>query len=416
MNIAFFSDNLYPEVSGISDSILLLGKQLIKDGHNVAYIGPTYSKKNYASVNAPLEANREDFKGMKFFRLPSFKVPFSPTNQAQFVIPYGKSISFLKEFKVDVIHTQLPFGVGLEALIASRYLKVPLVGTNHTLFEGITETLPLQQKWFKNIAYKIISSYFCWYYNKCSFVSSPAQSLLDTMKASGLHSEQQKISNPVSLQEFTIGTEEEKINAQDYFLNKHKIKNSTLKNIFVLYSGRLAPEKRVNEVIDAVFKAQEKLNDLQLTFLIAGNGIDESKLKKQIENLRKNSGVGKVSPNIIFCGYLHKDEMVLANKASDMFSIMSITETQCLSAMQAFSSGLPVLACSLHGLKEYIPLEAGYLINSGDTNVLSEKIVELANNPILSKKLGQFGHTYVQNFNPPVIAQFWEAVYNEAKF
>ena len=37
VKIAYFSDNFYPEISGISDSIVTTGEELRKRGHEVMY-------------------------------------------------------------------------------------------------------------------------------------------------------------------------------------------------------------------------------------------------------------------------------------------------------------------------------------------------------------------------------------------
>ncbi len=42
MRIAFFSDNFYPELSGISDSILESGIALAARGHQIEFIVPAY--------------------------------------------------------------------------------------------------------------------------------------------------------------------------------------------------------------------------------------------------------------------------------------------------------------------------------------------------------------------------------------
>ena len=53
MRIAIFSDNFYPELSGISDSVIALSKELAKRGHFVHFYAPRYSAAEFAKSNLP---------------------------------------------------------------------------------------------------------------------------------------------------------------------------------------------------------------------------------------------------------------------------------------------------------------------------------------------------------------------------
>ena len=72
MKIAFFSDNFYPELSGISDSIVTLGRELGRRGHVIKFFAPYYSKKNYQKINKPMEeiSLGPNVSVERFFSLP----------------------------------------------------------------------------------------------------------------------------------------------------------------------------------------------------------------------------------------------------------------------------------------------------------------------------------------------------------
>ena len=101
MRIAFFSDNFYPELSGISDTITITGCELKKRGHDICFVAAHYSAKDYAVANrqAPKSPADDTVEGMPIVRLPSLPLPFSPTGQSRFALPFGGSFKFLKEFK-----------------------------------------------------------------------------------------------------------------------------------------------------------------------------------------------------------------------------------------------------------------------------------------------------------------------------
>ncbi len=143
MRIAIFSDNFYPEISGISDSVISLARELAKRGHFINFYVPKYSLEDYKKVSAP-ETEPDFGLNIKIVRFSSFRFGGS-TGQGRLVIPNFWRWREVKKFRPDLIHTQLFFGVGLEALVASRKIKVPLVGTNHTAIKEFLRYSPVQE-------------------------------------------------------------------------------------------------------------------------------------------------------------------------------------------------------------------------------------------------------------------------------
>src|SRR6185436_18717972 len=232
MRIAYFSDNSYPELSGIVDSIHITGEELASRGHEVVFVGPYYSDKNYVKSNRTrfIENGHEVVGGLRIVRLPSLPIPFSPTGQSRLALPIGSSFWYLDSFKPDIIHTQSPYGTGLEALWAAHRYKVPLVGTNHT---------PIEE--FYPFAPNVMRRFDAWYYNKCDFITAPYQGLIDNMRTVGLKTKGHGQANPVPFIN-TKNTDEQKQRCKV----EMKIEGPT-----VLVSGRLAPEKKVDVIIRA---------------------------------------------------------------------------------------------------------------------------------------------------------------------
>ena len=177
MRIAIFSDNFYPELSGISDSVLALAKTLATRGHRVNFYVPHYAKKNYEVLNVPY---RELDLGSNIEIHRFFSIPFSMgTEQGRAVIPLGLHTGELKAFDPDMIHTQMFFGVGLEATFASWLLKKPLVGTQHTAVKEFLRYSPIKAQWFNTL----FLDYVNWYYEHCDLVTAPSQCVFDEMRS-----------------------------------------------------------------------------------------------------------------------------------------------------------------------------------------------------------------------------------------
>ncbi len=234
MRIAFFSDNFYPELSGIVDSILITGSQLVKHGHEVVYVGPHYLPKHYAMVGRQCteENGHEHCEGLPVVRLPSLPAPMSPTGQSRIALPTGASFAYLEKFKPDILHTQSPYGCGIEALRVAKKFNVPLVGTNHTPIEAFFPMAPM-----------LMRRYDAWYYNHCAFITAPFAKLIENMRAVGFHQPGKALPNPVVHTLFNPPTPEEKKTLREKFGFEGPV---------VLYAGRNSGEKHHDDVLHAI--------------------------------------------------------------------------------------------------------------------------------------------------------------------
>lgn len=393
MKIAMFSDNFYPELSGISDSIITLAKELAKNGHEIHFYAPKYSSKDYLKAGV---AEQEPDLGpnIKFHRLFSFSVP-SPTGQSRLVIPLGLSLNSIRKVRPDIIHSQLFFGVGLEALLAAKLNKIPLVGTNHTAITEFVRYLPIHANWFKSLALR----YAIWYYNRCDYVTAPSQAVFSEMTPSGFSRPHEAMSNPIDLA--TFGSKELKPGESDELRKKFRLSENT-----IIYAGRLAEEKNIDVIIRAVALAKEKIPGIN--FALAGHGSAEESLKK----LAKELGV---SERIKFLGTLDKPTLAKAYRASKIFCIMSTSDTQSMTLMQAMGCGLPALGANARALPEYINKENGFIIEPGDFKTLADRIVTLFQDENLMAELKKGALSGVQKYSTAQIANQWEAVYKKTK-
>lgn len=391
MRIAIFSDNFYPEISGISDSIISLARGLAQRGHKIDFYAPRYSAKDYAV--AGLEPEEPALHpNIRIFRLPSLPYPPAPTKQGRFVLPVLASFWRIRKDRPDIIYTQDFFSAGLEALIISRLLKIPLVGTNHTPITEFIKYAPLHAGWINRLALNYVS----WYYNHCRWISTPSRPILDEMRRYGFKRPGQVISNPIDLSRYfpaASGGERDRLKRQFGFSQRT-----------ILYAGRLAKEKNIDLIIRAAALAKEKFPDVKLA--ITGHGSAREELEKLVHEL----GLDK---NVVFLGYVATELLPDIYRAADIFSVMSTAETQCISMLQAMATGLPVLGADAWGLPEYIKPENGYLIPPGDYRMLVDKFIYLLEHPQEMGRLGQSGITQAKNFSRETIVDKWEELFRE---
>ncbi len=379
MRIAIYSDNFYPEISGISDSICTTALILANQGHDILCVSPYYSEKNYKK--RPQEIPFFEHPQVTIIRIPSLPLFKSPTGQSRISIPVLTSLSKVRDFAPDIIHTHSPFGTGIEALLVSKKLRVPLVGTNHTPIE----------KFVSVYLEKISRTYYAWYYNKCNFVSAPYLGLLDDMRACGFNAECAEIPNPVSVDTFTYTIEKENIKKQNNF-PEHMI----------LYTGRLSPEKHIEIIIRAVSLLKNEFPNLHL--YITGHGSAEHTLVQEVEKY-------KLSKLVHFEGFVDNNRLVTLYQASDVFVIMSSAETQSLSLMQAYACGTPAVVARRGALPHYTPNECGIVVEPTDIHEVVDAIRIMITNKELRDRLSLGARTFVQKLSASHIAQQWIDVY-----
>lgn len=390
MRIAIYSDNFYPELSGISDTIIASGKELAKRGHLINYFVPKYSKKNYDLLKLPYE-EASLHKNIKITRFPSFSFP-TGTKQSRFVIPTGLGSFSLKKFNPDVIHTNLIAGVGIEALFDAKLLKKPLVGTNHTPIVQFLSYFPIKGK----LVQKTASKYDAWYYNHCQFVSSPSNPVLNEMKKYGFKAPCGVVPNPVDVDVFKPPKSKKELK-QKYGISEFSL----------FYAGRLAPEKNVDMMVKAAANLKKIIPEINV--VIAGRGSSEQDLKKIIEN----SGL---KDNSKFFGFIESPQKFAElYNANDIFVMMSVAETQSISMMNAMACEMGVVATNAWGLKDYAKDGVNSLVvEQEDQKALEEKILHLYKNQKELEKLGKQAREYVSQFSPEKIAKMWEDAYKTA--
>lgn len=390
MKIAVFSDNFYPELSGISDSLVESARELCGLGDEITFYVPRYGEQDFAVSHLPYQEIRIG-DGVSVRRL--FALPYpAPTKQGRMVIPSFLHWLSLRKDKPDIIHTHLFFGAGFEGLAASFFLGRPLVGTSHTPLTEFLQYSPLRAPFLKYLALRFVS----WYYNRCDFVTAPSQGILDEMRQHGFHKPSRVISNPIDLDNFFPASQGEAVNLKQKF---------GLDSFVILYTGRLAPEKHIDDILRAVALVQEKIPEACLA--ITGHGEAETSLRTLAQELG-------IAERVKFFGTVSTEDHARIYRAADVFVIMSTAETQSLSMMKAMATGIPVIGAGARGLAEYIrPDENGFLVAPGDYQALADTILFLHQHPAERQRLGLGGISTVKQFSRAKIAHAWQSLYAE---
>lgn len=123
--------------------------------------------------------------------------------------------------------------------------------------------------------------------------------------------------------------------------------------------------------------------DTSPLLLIYGTGTQQ----RNLINLSKELGIEK---NIKFCGYVPNEQIPIELSKIDIFCLTSFYESFGVSAIEAMSCGLPVIASDAKGFKEIIENGVnGYIVPKKNEKALFEKMKELYISPSLRNKIGK---------------------------
>jgi glycosyltransferase involved in cell wall biosynthesis len=146
-----------------------------------------------------------------------------------------------------------------------------------------------------------------------------------------------------------------------------------------LYVGRLAPEKRAEQIVDAFRIARELLPPNSVHLVMAGTGPCEAELRE-------------VAPEgVTFLGFLERRTRLPDLYAScDAFAFASVTETLGLVVLEAMASGLPVIAAPAGGVRDHLrDGQNGLAHPAGSAEAMAQVMVQLATDNGLARRLSR---------------------------
>jgi glycosyltransferase involved in cell wall biosynthesis len=139
---------------------------------------------------------------------------------------------------------------------------------------------------------------------------------------------------------------------------------------YFLYSGRLAPVKRVDLLIDAFGTIAAERPDWGL--VVAGDGPLGDELRRRVpESLRRR---------VIWTGFLEQDELKSAYHASEVLVLPSDFEPWAVVVQEALAAGLVVVASDAVGSAHELIADGlgGRIFPTGDLGALQEAMLEVS--------------------------------------
>jgi len=168
----------------------------------------------------------------------------------------------------------------------------------------------------------------------------------------------------------------------------------------IITVGELNANKNHIQVLEAL----SKLNKTNFHYLIVGNGEDEQKLQKAVNELLLRD---KVS----FLGFRRDVPELLT--ASDVFILTSRREGLPKAVMEAMAVGLPIIATDVRGNKDLVKSgENGYLVSLDDAEQTAIGIDRLIDSEDLQRSMGGKSKELVKQYDLKNIIPQMEEIYD----
>ncbi|MBH9990059.1 MULTISPECIES: glycosyltransferase family 4 protein [unclassified Lactobacillus] len=303
MNIGIFTDSYFPQLSGVATSIKTLKDALEKQGHNVFIFTTTDPHIKRGAV----EANIFRFSSVPFISFTDRRVAFRG---------FFEATKVAREVKLDIVHTQTEFALGMIGKYVAHQLKIPAIHTYHTMYEDYLHYVlnghllrPYHVKQFTNV-----------YLKNMDGVIAPSKRVEALLK-------RYRVDIPMRV--IPTGVDVNSLN---------KAANNDMRQELgipadapvLLTLSRVAEEKKIDRILNAMPEIIDKFPETRL--VIAGDGPDMEVLQEQVERLT-------LEDNVIFTGDVPHDDVGSYYKMADLFVSASDTETQGLTYIEALASG-----------------------------------------------------------------------------
>ncbi|MBL8068503.1 MAG: glycosyltransferase [Armatimonadetes bacterium] len=328
LSVAIFSDSALPILNGVSVSVHALVEGLRERGHSVHLFTSGYPGHRDQDPNIH-----------RFF---AAYTPFAKGYPLT-LPPFFPMLREFRQHRFDIIHTHTPFTVGFVGLRWGESHGIPLVSTYHTIYDKYTHYIPLVPDPY--LKYKI-AKHTNYYYNRFAQVITPSKFSRDWLL-------RHQIRTPITVVPTGV-PEPDPI--------PRNVARAALKTspdlVVALYCGRIAVEKNLDLLINAVAKLAHTNPKLRLW--VVGDG----PAREQYRRLARDLGVGDV---VRFFGFIDRDRIGQFYSAADLFCFASQTETQGLVIQEAMSYGLPCVVVEGGGADDTVISNENGIVTSNSS-------------------------------------------------
>jgi len=324
VKVGIFTDTYYPQVNGVTYTVRNWVDKLVERGHEVRLF---YPSGDYKPRPNEFPSRSLEFKFYRGYRM-------------------GLGLDVMKHAKgLDVVHIHGLFNMAVTGYVVARMQHIPRVLTFHTPVDEYISYIT------KNKAAQGVlrGMYEVWQrrlFNSCRVVTVPTGVIKERLEHMGVRNVT-VLSNGLDVGFFR---------RVDYaaFRKKYNVPDGRV----IGFCGRFGYEKHLEDLISLA-------DGFDGTILIAGSGPAEEYYRKMCSGKK----------NIVFLGFLSREELLAFYSNLDVFVFPSVAETQGLVALESMACGVPVVGANALALRETIVDGVnGYHYTQGNLAELREKL------------------------------------------
>jgi phosphatidylinositol alpha 1,6-mannosyltransferase len=354
MRVLFCTDTYLPQMNGVSVVTAVSVEGLTRAGWTCAVAAPRYPA-------ALQTVGSQEVPPGEVHGFASVPMPFYP--EVRLARPRATDIGVLMDgFRPDLVHCETEFGIGRAGKTAAARRRIPVVSSYHTDFARYAEAYGAG--WLK----RAVSRYLAQFHRTSDRVYTPSSVARDHLLRFGL-TDVEVWGRGVDTETFHPGRRSEALRAALGMGSRYTF----------LYVGRLAPEKRVAQVVDAFRVASEMVPRGVIHLVLACAGPREAELR------------AAAPPGVSFLGLLDRRSRLPDLYANcDAFVFASVTETLGLVVLEAMASGLPVIAVPEGGVRDHLQDgRNGIACRAGDVPGMALAMIRIATEWGLSRRLAR---------------------------
>lgn len=384
LTILIAADTYPPDVNGAAQFGYRLAKGMTGRGHDVHVLACRASKgKSYSEFRDEATVHR----------LRSHSVPTHEYFRITFPWEIKKEIGLLFDrIQPDVVHIQSHYMIGEHVLYEAVRRGIRIVATNHFMPENLNPFLPFPQ-WFKDIVGRVSWRDMGKVMGQADVVTTPTPLAAKAMHQHAFLRKVLPLSNGIDAAAYELLPGEE--------ATRHSSPT-------VLFVGRLAEEKHIDVLIDAVSKTPASL-DVHLE--IVGGGEVRPALEAQVDRLG-------LKDRVKFLGLASDEELRRAYLSADLFCMPGTAELQSLVTLEAMSASTPVVLADAMALPHLVrDGENGYLFTPNDSGDLAAKIESVLSLPADEQAaMGKASRSMVESHSLGRTLQTFEDIYRGASY
>jgi len=347
MRIALFTDTYLPTVNGVARTLGHLVSHACHRGHEVALVSPKL---------APEAAEGT----VVHHQLRGVPLPMYPE------IPLARPLDLegwrrLDAFRPELVHSATEFTVGWSGRFWASRRGVPLVSSFHTDWPAYMAGYGFGG--METAAWRLLQAF----HSGARITFCPSTATLEQLRSWGFRHD---------LRIWGRGVD------TDFFSPEHRreeLREALAPGVekVVLYVGRLAPEKRLDVLLEAFPRVREALGS-KVVLALVGDGPWMSRLKE-----REMEGIHLL-------GYRTGLPLAEAYASGDLFAFPSDTETFGNVVTEALASGLPVVAPRKGGVVDSVlPGRTGVLVPPRDPRAFADAMISLLTHEDARRSLGR---------------------------